>query len=89
MRRLLVALVLVLAAMRGAAALPLGPGEPLDAAFAESLLRDALDAAGLAPPYDLRIDEPRLPLANQSGETTEITVEGLDHDMARGRFAGQ
>jgi len=65
----------------------LGPGEPLTTSLVEDLLEDALRAAGARAPFGLVVDQPRLPLLNQSPRATEIAVRHPDHDPTNGRFS--
>jgi flagella basal body P-ring formation protein FlgA len=84
-RLFLLVLLLGLAAPAGAATLP--AGAPLTRSFTQDLLSAALSAEGAGEALDLRVEQPRLPLANQSGEATEIAVEALRYDRDSGRFS--
>jgi flagella basal body P-ring formation protein FlgA len=87
--RTLAVLILVLLGLAGgplqAATLP--AGMPLTQGFADDLLQAALAAAGAGEAFDVRFDQPRLPLGNPGGPATEIAVEGLRYDPASGRFS--
>jgi flagella basal body P-ring formation protein FlgA len=88
MRRALIftALLLGLAASAaGAATLP--AGMPLTVGFAHELLGAALAAEAPGEAFELRLELPRLPLANQSPRATEIAVEELSYDAGSGRFS--
>lgn len=84
--------LIVLAALLGTAgsapaeAARLPGGAPLTRALVDQLLGDALRADGAGEHLRLLIEEPRLPLANQAGQATEITVEALSYDASSGRF---
>jgi flagellar basal body P-ring formation protein FlgA len=84
-------LVLVLGLAGPAAAgnggLTLPAGAPLTLSLTEELLSAALIAAGAGEALDLRLEQPRLPLANQSAEATEIAVEALRYEPESGRFS--
>ena len=73
------------AAVAKAATLP--AGMPLTRGFTEELLSAALTKDGAGEALDLRLEQPRLPLANQSAEATEIAVEQLHYEAASGRFS--
>jgi flagellar basal body P-ring formation protein FlgA len=75
------------AAGTGAGAATLPAGAPLTQSFTEELLSAALAAEGAGGALDLRLEQPRLPLANQSAEATEITVEALRYAPGSGRFS--
>lgn len=83
---MLLVLALVALPLSRAQAAVLGPEEPLSARLVHELLEDALDAAGVAAPFELVVDQPRLPLMNQSARATEIAVREPYHDPASGRF---
>jgi flagellar basal body P-ring formation protein FlgA len=88
MRRALIftALLLGLAgSAAGAATLP--AGMPLTEGFAHDLLGAALAAEAPGEAFALRLELPRLPLANQSPLATEIAVEELRYDAGSGRFS--
>ena len=70
-----------------AAAATLPAGMPLTRSFTEELLSAALTAEGAGEALDLRLEQPRLPLANQSTEATEIAVEALHYEEGTGRFS--
>lgn len=83
---LLLALVLLAAPAR-AATLP--AGVPLTRDLVHEMLGAALAAAGEDAAFDVRLDQPRLPLANHSGFATEIAVEALRYEADSGRFSAQ
>jgi flagellar basal body P-ring formation protein FlgA len=60
---------------------------PLTAGFARDLLGAALAAEAPGEAFELRLELPRLPLANQSPLATEIAVEELRYDAGSGRFS--
>jgi flagellar basal body P-ring formation protein FlgA len=80
-------LVLLFGFAGPAAAATLPPGAPLTTSFAQDLLSASLAAQGAGEALEVRIDQPRLPLANQSAQATEIAVEGLRYDRDSGRFS--
>jgi flagellar basal body P-ring formation protein FlgA len=84
---LLLALLLLAGPGRAGAAATLPAGIPLTRELVRELLDAALVATGAGEAFELRVDQPRLPLANQSGRATEIAVEGLRYDAASGRFS--
>ncbi len=51
------------------------------------MLSAALAAEGAGETLELRLEQPRLPLANQSAEATEVAVEALRYDPESGRFS--
>jgi flagellar basal body P-ring formation protein FlgA len=71
----------------GAHAATLPAGMPLTQRFTEELLSAALTAEGAGEALDLRLEQPRLPLANQSEQATEIAVEALRYEQGSGRFS--
>jgi flagellar basal body P-ring formation protein FlgA len=79
--------VLLLGFAGPAATATLPPGAPLTSSFARDLLSASLAAQGAGAALEVRIDQPRLPLANQSAQATEIAVEGLRYDRDSGRFS--
>lgn len=81
---LLLALVVLAAPVR-AATLP--AGVPLTRDLVHEMLGAALAAAGEGEAFEVRLDQPRLPLANQSGFATEIAVEALRYEAGSGRFS--
>ena len=87
--RAIATLILALLALPGspghAASLP--AGMPLTREFAEDLLAAKLAATGAAEAFEVRLDQPRLPLANQSAHATEIVIEELRFDADSGRFS--
>ena len=87
--RIVVMLMFALLAWPGstghAASLP--AGMPLTREFAQDLLAATLAATGAAEGFEVRFDQPRLPLANQSARPTEIVVEELRFDPGSGRFS--
>ena len=85
----MVALMLALLAWPGGAghAASLPAGMPLTREFAQDLLAATLTATGAAEAFEVRLEQPRLPLANQSAQSTEIAVEDLHYDAGSGRFS--
>jgi flagellar basal body P-ring formation protein FlgA len=77
--------LLLLAGSGHAATLP--AGMPLTRDFAHDLLGAALAAAGEGEAYDVELEQPRLPLGNQSQRPTEIVVEELRYEPDSGRFS--
>jgi flagella basal body P-ring formation protein FlgA len=75
------------AAPADARAATLPAGMPLTRSFTEELLSTALTADGAGEALELRLEQPRLPLANQSTQATEIGVEALNYDRDSGRFS--
>lgn len=67
----------------------LAGGEPLTAAFARDLVEEELLAQGAGPLFEVRIDQPQLPLGNTATADTEIVLEDLRHQPASGRFEGE
>jgi flagella basal body P-ring formation protein FlgA len=87
MRALLLAFGLVaLANAAGAAELP--GGAPLTRAFAEDLLRAALDDGAAAGPARIVIEAPALPLGNQAAAATQVAIDQLAVEADSGRFTG-
>jgi len=92
--RLLIALVFALVVTLGASAAA-GParaatlpaGVPLTERFTQDLLHAALAAEAPGEAFELRLEQPSLPLANRSPLATEIAVEELELDAASGRFS--
>jgi flagella basal body P-ring formation protein FlgA len=70
----------------GAEAALLPPGVPLTAGFTEELIGAALQANGAGEQFELVLEQPRLPLANQASVATEVTVEALRYEATSGRF---
>jgi flagellar basal body P-ring formation protein FlgA len=89
MMRAILTLMLALLAWPGSAgqAASLPAGMPLTREFAHDLLAAALAATGEGEAFEVRLDQPRLPLANQSAQATEIVVEELRYEAASGRFS--
>jgi flagellar basal body P-ring formation protein FlgA len=88
MRRVWLLSALLLALIGSAAeAATLPAGVPLTRAFTQDLLSAALAAEAPGDGFDLRLEQPRLPLANQSPLATEIAVEDLRYDAGSGRFS--
>ena len=87
--RAMVALMLALLAWPGGAgrAASLPAGMPLTREFAQDLLAATLARTGAAEAFEVRLEQPRLPLANQSARATEIVVEELRFDETSGRFS--
>lgn len=77
-------LVLALAGAPGAMVLP--PGTPLDRAILDPMLAAALDSEVPAGPFEIVVDQPRLPLGNPSDRPTDLVLQGVEVDSARGRF---
>ncbi len=84
---LLLGLAGLASAGTGAGAATLPAGAPLTQSFALELLSAALTAEGAGEALDLRLEQPRLPLANQSAQATEIAVEALRYEAGSGRFS--
>jgi flagella basal body P-ring formation protein FlgA len=87
-------LALLLLGLAGEAAAPTGVrattlpgGMPLTRSFTEELLSAALTAGGAGEALEVHLEQPHLPLANQSTEATDIAVEGLSYDRESGRFS--
>jgi flagellar basal body P-ring formation protein FlgA len=88
MRSLLILALLLLGLAAGAGqAATLPAGMPLTRDFAHELLSAALAEEGAGEAFEVRLDQPRLPLANQSGLATEVVVEGLRYEAEGGRFS--
>jgi flagella basal body P-ring formation protein FlgA len=88
MRRALIFTALMLGLAGSAAeAATLPAGVPLTEGFAQDLLGAALAAEAPGEAFELRLELPRLPLANQSPLATEIAVEELRYDAGSGRFS--
>ena len=87
--RAMVALMLALLAWPAGAghAASLPAGMPLTREFAQDLLAAMLATTGAAEAFEVRLEQPRLPLANQSARATEIMVEELRFDADSGRFS--
>ena len=85
MRHLWILVLLGLAGPAADATLP--AGAPLTRSFTEDLVSAALTAEGAGEALDVRLEQPRLPLANQSGQPTEIAVEALRYEPDSGRFS--
>ncbi len=84
---LLVPLLLGLTPLAAAVAATLPAGMPLTRSFTEQLLSAALTTEGAGEALDLRLEQPQLPLANQSAEATEVAVEALHYEAGSGRFS--
>jgi flagellar basal body P-ring formation protein FlgA len=78
-------LLLVLAAHPSQGA-SLAAREPLTEAITRKLISEALQARGFGERFRVIVEQPHLPLANQSAASTELSVEGLRHDDGNGRF---
>ena len=89
MRAIVSLMLVLLLALPGSAghAASLPAGMPLTLDFAHDLLGAALAATGAGEAFELRLDQPRLPLANQSERATEIVVEELRYEADSGRFS--
>lgn len=84
--------ILILAALSSrvaAAELVLPPGQPLERAALEGLLRDAMADHGVAEPMALAIEQPPLPLANQAGSPITLTLVTLTHEPVTGHYRAQ
>jgi flagella basal body P-ring formation protein FlgA len=88
MRRALILAALLLGLAGSAAeAATLPAGVPLTDGFARDLLGAALRAEATGEAFELRLEQPRLPLANHSRLATEIAVEELRYDPGSGHFS--
>lgn len=94
--------LLVVPALLGLATLLLGPGpaaaapeaalaprEPLTAGLVRGLLEAALPAQPPGRRLELRVTEPRLPLANPAERPVAVAVEELSLDEPRQRFEAE
>jgi flagella basal body P-ring formation protein FlgA len=87
MRALLLLTLALVAIADGGHAATLPAGMPLTRGFAHDLLRAALAEAGAGDAFEVRLDQPRLPLGNPGGPATEIAVEELSYEAGSGRFS--
>ncbi len=87
MRALLLLALALVAIAGGGHAATLPAGMPLTRGFADELLRGALAEAGAGEAFEVRLDQPRLPLGNPGGPATEIAVEELSYEEGSGRFS--
>jgi flagella basal body P-ring formation protein FlgA len=90
MRGILILLAGILAlALAGAPrAMVLPPGTPLEQAILDPMLAAALESEAPAGPFEVVVDQPRLPLGNPSRRPTDLVLQGVEVDRDRGRFAG-
>jgi flagella basal body P-ring formation protein FlgA len=64
------------------------PGHaPLDRTIVAGLVEDGLRATGIEGELRVLIEQPGLPLGNQEALATQIDLQGLRYDQARGRFS--
>jgi flagella basal body P-ring formation protein FlgA len=68
------------------ASVVLSPGQPLERAMVEAIVRDGLADHGLVGPLALQVDRPDLPLANQAGLPITLTLVALRHEPEAGRY---
>lgn len=88
MRAIALLWLVVMGVAAPASAALLGAGAPLTAPFAETLVRAALAASGVAGEFQIVVDQPALPLGNAATLATEVTLEQFQYDPTAGRFHG-
>ena len=90
MRGILILLAGLLAcALVGAPrAMTLPPGVPLDQTLLDPMLAVALGPEAPDGPFEVVLDQPRLPLGNPSSRPTDLVLHGFEVDPDRGRFGG-
>ena len=84
---LLLVLALIAGGVNHARAITLGPEQPLTHATVVDLVEREF-APALEGRLAIEIDQPRLPLNNQSTSTTEIRLRKFERDPRGGGFAG-